>query len=209
MAITTYSELQSAVASWLHRTDLTTQIPDFIALCEADLQVRANLDSFEASASVTITSGSGTLPSDFTQAYSAVFGTQTDSLQYIQPSQYDEFNARYGAGEPAYYTTFSNTLKITPTQDGTVALSYMAGFTALSSTNTSNSILTLFPDAYLYGSLAQACIWTNDDVGLKRYGVLYAGPNFPSADARGGVINRIRKYMLDRKYPQGLQMRAN
>ena len=34
MAITNYSELQSAVATWLDRTDLADVMPDFIALGE-------------------------------------------------------------------------------------------------------------------------------------------------------------------------------
>ena len=51
MALTTYSELQAAVASWLHRDDLTAQIPDFIRLAEADMQVRAKLSQWETEAS--------------------------------------------------------------------------------------------------------------------------------------------------------------
>lgn len=35
MAISTYSELQSAVADWLNRSDLTSVLPNFIALAEA------------------------------------------------------------------------------------------------------------------------------------------------------------------------------
>ena len=37
MAITTYAELQTAIATWLNRTDLTTLIPDFITMAEADI----------------------------------------------------------------------------------------------------------------------------------------------------------------------------
>ena len=37
MAITTYTELKSAVANHLARTDLTSVIPDFISLAEARL----------------------------------------------------------------------------------------------------------------------------------------------------------------------------
>ena len=32
MALTTYSELKTSIADWLNRSDLTTQIADFIAL---------------------------------------------------------------------------------------------------------------------------------------------------------------------------------
>ena len=35
MAITTFSELKTAVANWLDRSDLTDRIPEFIALAEA------------------------------------------------------------------------------------------------------------------------------------------------------------------------------
>ena len=43
MALANYSDLQASVASFLHRDDLTSEIPDFIKLAEADLQVRAKL----------------------------------------------------------------------------------------------------------------------------------------------------------------------
>ena len=34
MAISTYSELQTAVANWLDRDDLSARIPEFVALAE-------------------------------------------------------------------------------------------------------------------------------------------------------------------------------
>src|SRR5574343_1469860 len=75
MALSTYSELQSAVASWLHRTDLTSQIQEFIRLAESDLQVRARLSQWDTSGTVTVTSGVGSLPSDFASAISLGYGT--------------------------------------------------------------------------------------------------------------------------------------
>ena len=37
MAITTYAELQSSIADFLDRDDLTSVIPTFISLAEADM----------------------------------------------------------------------------------------------------------------------------------------------------------------------------
>ena len=37
MALTTYAELKTSVADFLNRTDLTSAIPTFISLAEADL----------------------------------------------------------------------------------------------------------------------------------------------------------------------------
>src|SRR4030042_3270235 len=44
MALTTYAELKAAIASWLHRSDLTTPIPDFIYLAEKDIEGRLRLN---------------------------------------------------------------------------------------------------------------------------------------------------------------------
>ena len=37
MSLTNYTELQTEIASWLNRDDLTSQIPLFIQLCETHL----------------------------------------------------------------------------------------------------------------------------------------------------------------------------
>ena len=58
MAIGTYSELQSSIASFLARDDLTTQIPDFISLAEARMSRELrSARSQEKRATASITSG--------------------------------------------------------------------------------------------------------------------------------------------------------
>lgn len=197
MALATYSDLQSAVASFLHRTDLTTQIPDFIVLAEADLQVRANLSQWETTSSLSFTTGTASLPSDFSQAISVVYGSQTGGLKFLPTTQFDEYAAWASSGEPVYYTITGSSMKISPTATGSATMRYMAGFTALSSGAPTNSLLTLFPDAYLNGSLTHANVWLQDEAAAARHGMLFEAS-----------INRIKKYMLDYKYPNGLQMRV-
>ena len=67
MAFTTYTELKSTVADYLARTDLTTQIPDFITLAEVrlkrDLRIRQMLKV--ATATMTVSDSTVALPSDF------------------------------------------------------------------------------------------------------------------------------------------------
>ena len=57
MAITTYTELKSAVANHLARTDLTSVIPDFISLAEARLSRELETRDQEKRATATMTSG--------------------------------------------------------------------------------------------------------------------------------------------------------
>ena len=66
MTLSTYQDLQSSIAAWLMRDDLTGVIPDFIALAEADMNQRLRLRGMLVRATTTI-SGAGyeTLPDDF------------------------------------------------------------------------------------------------------------------------------------------------
>ena len=101
------------------------------------------------------------------------------------------------SGSPICYTIRGANLLVYPPYTGDVTLAYTARFTQLSGSVSTNSILALFPDAYLNGSLAFACAWLQDDAQAQKYGGLF-----------DQAIGRIRKYMLDYKYPDTLQMRV-
>ena len=69
MAIGTYSELQTAVANWLDRDDLTDRIPEFIALAEAKMNRVLRISLMEnVSTALTMVSGTRdySLPTGFT-----------------------------------------------------------------------------------------------------------------------------------------------
>ena len=197
MALANYSDLKSAVASWSHRDDLTAQIPDFIALAEADLQVRAKLTHWDTSASITVTSGSGPLPSDFAHAISVQWSGQAAMLRHLPEEQFDGYLAANATGTPVAFIIRGTNLLVAPALDGTATMAYTARFAPLSDSATTNSLLTLFPDAYLHGALMQLSVWIQDDVALQKYAGLFET-----------AVNRVRKFMIDHKYPNGLQMRV-
>ena len=72
MSILNYSDLQSTIASYLARTDLTVQIPDFIQLAETrlrrDLRIRQMLKV--VTTATTPSDSTVELPSDFLQLLS-------------------------------------------------------------------------------------------------------------------------------------------
>ena len=76
MSITTYSELQTAVANWLKRSDLTANIPDFIRLAEVRIKSLLDLMDLEVTAGLTVTQNSDTvaLPADFKESGCSVAG---------------------------------------------------------------------------------------------------------------------------------------
>jgi len=57
MSISTYSELQTAIANFLARSDLTAQIPDFIKLAESRMSRELETRSQEKRAQATVAAG--------------------------------------------------------------------------------------------------------------------------------------------------------
>ena len=68
MALSTYSELKSAIANWLNRSDLTDEIAgDFIKLTEADFNSKLRIRKMITQATITIDSETEALPTGFLQ----------------------------------------------------------------------------------------------------------------------------------------------
>ena len=65
MALTTYTELKASVADWLNRTDLTTEIPDFISLAEAQMERTLRTRQMLTRTTLTVDSEFETTPADF------------------------------------------------------------------------------------------------------------------------------------------------
>lgn len=173
MALSNYTELKAKVADLAHSDDLTDQIIDAIALAEAEMQVDCKLVEFQADSSITITDGSGSLPTGFLGMSAAYWNDSTKNpLSYATP---DEFNKRRNStgGTPSVYTISGSTIRVDQAVSGTVVATCNQRFTSLSDSNATNSILTNFPNAYLYGALKHVAVVTEDDIGLQRFGTMF------------------------------------
>jgi hypothetical protein len=197
VSISTYSDLQDAVASELHRDDLTDEIQRSIALAESEMQIDCKLVEFESDATITVTSGSGPLPTGFLGMRSAYWnGDTSKALRYIPPPEFDSLRNVTG-GTPAYYTVSGSTLRVNEGGTGSVVGMVNTRFTALSDSNTTNALLTNHPDAYLYGTLKHAAVHTRDTELMQTAGLLF-----------NAAKERIKTNNKDRKYAGPLQVRA-
>jgi len=188
MSISTFAELQTEVIDWSYRTDLDSRIPNFIALCEADLQVRCKLVDFEASSTVTLTDGVGTLPTGFSGMRAVYWsGDVTKPLKYVTPDRYDALQNETGDG--VFYTLTGSSIKVSPPGSGDVVMTYKARFTPLSNTYPTNVLLTNYPDAYLHGTLLQLRTFCKDRQGMADELALYE-----AAVKRIEIDNNQRKY---------------
>jgi len=170
MAITTFSELKTAIADTLNRADLTTTIPNFITMCEAKgNRILRTRDQRTRNAAFTISSEYTAVPGTFREAVKVKLTTSapTQPLTYSTPEEMDIKSAERwdSTGEPIWYTIEGGYLRVNPTPDTTYTaeLVYYAALTALSDGNTSNWLLSKHPDAYLYGSLVHSAPYLKDD----------------------------------------------
>lgn len=168
MAITTYSELQTAIGNWLNRTDLTSRIPEFIALAEADM--RRNLRNDLTIANDVMAAGSASMTIAGISGIVEIRGVwyNTSTYQYALKQTTLENLAtlkRTGSGVPLYYAVGEDTLYFDIAADTAYAIQILAyaSFTALSTGNTTNAILTSSPDLYLYGALKEAELYLEHD----------------------------------------------
>jgi len=206
MALTTYAELKSSIADFLNRDDLTSVIPDFITLAEADMNRNVRHWRQEARTSQTIDAQYEDLPNDFLEVVRyQVTSNDTNSLELISQGEMLERRERNlnTTGRPQYYAITAGQAEFYPTPDGayTAELYYMQRITALSDSNTSNWVLQYYPDAYLYGALVHSAPYLSEDARSQTWAALYQNAvnaiNMESEKAKFGGSGRrmkIRSY---------------
>ena len=195
MSISTYAELVTAVNRAAYRSDLSSDVDNFIQLAESDMQTRLKLVDFEDTVTLSVTAGSSALPTDYSGMRNVYWDGDTDRpLNYLTPDKFDAYN--FTAELPNFYTIKGLNIKFGTTTDGSAVLNYKARFTGLSSGNTTNAIITKYPDAYMHGVMAQLFLFTRDDKNMA-----------VRQEAYERAISRIIKDNNDRKYGARLQVR--
>ena len=166
MAFATYSDLQSSIASWLNRTDLTSAIPDFIALAEARFNRELRTLQMVKRATAETSDEFVAVPADWLEAKDLSIADLP--LAYITPEKLGEWKNLKVTGKTRFYTIVGGSFELfpAPTDDVTVEMAYYAKIPSLTSSNTSNWLLAKAPDLYLYGSLQQAAPYIMDDERL-------------------------------------------
>ena len=172
MALTTYSELKTAVANWLDRSDLDDRIPEFIALAETrhrrDFKIRRM--ETRVTANTIADSEYYSLPDNFVAMRNIQLNTDPKTpLEYLTPEQMDRVRGGSSKGKPKAYSIIGNNIQLRPIPDSVyqIEMLYFKYFTALSDSNTTNDMLTFHPDAYLYAALVEAEPYLQNDKRIQ------------------------------------------
>jgi hypothetical protein len=175
VAITTYAELQTAVANWLNRSDLTSRIPEFIALAEARFGRHEAVRS-ERRETLSLATAAVTLPDDCREVTALTYddGTRHGPIELIGAGELPLKKVLFSeTGVPRFAAVVKDGTELllapAPDQTYTVTITYVVTFAALSATATTNWLLTGHPDLYLFGALVEAEPYLKDDDRLPMW----------------------------------------
>lgn len=175
MSITSYSELKTAVANWLHDDALTTIIPDFITIAEKRIEREVRCRENEAALSVVIAAGVAAIPSDYVELkYAYIDLTPLRVLERTTARKiYEQYPNRSSSGIPSMIASDNGNFIFGayPASTYTVAGTYYKRLTGVATSW--NALATLCPDLYLFASLAEAADYTMDEAQLAKWNSKY------------------------------------
>lgn len=177
MALDTYTNLKTSIASWLHRSDLTSQLDDFIALGEEMIWHELRVKEMEDNDAVTLSTSSryATLPTGIL-AIKRIY-LDVNPIQELKPMSTSQITQNYlsSSGRPKYYAVLGSQLELERTADSAydAYVNYYKKLTGLSGSNSTNDILTYYPSVYLWACCLAGAIYTNDDKKLAKFKPLF------------------------------------
>jgi hypothetical protein len=176
--IENFSELKTAIADWLDRSDQDAVIPVFIQLTEKDMQqkLRHHKMVIKSYSNVDANDGVIALPSDWLEARNLEVGDI--QITYQSPDVLDMFrNTDDGTSTtPRYYSFYDSNIEIwpVPSEDYTIEMDYYQTLPPLAdSSNNTNWLLDISPNAYLYGSLVHSAPYLRDDTRVALWAKMY------------------------------------
>jgi hypothetical protein len=175
VAFSSYTDLQASIRSWLNRDELTSEIPDFIVLCEAKLRRRLRAKQVRVRSSILLgPTGEYILPAGVKEV-SSLYLNGADlkgELRLTTPERVNLIRAQWGpSGIPTVFAVVDGTLLLGPVPDTSydAEIIWDAEITPLSASAPTNWLLTDYPDIYLYGSLMHSAPFLRDDERLTEW----------------------------------------
>ena len=167
-----YETLQTNIAAFLNREDLTDQIPMFIELAEARIRRDLRDRRQQVRAEAMVYAEYMSLPCDHVETIRVIADGKILRLA-------DKFNIeRFEIlGPVAFYRHYNDQLQFMPAPDpdlgAKVVIEYTAEVTRCSADNPTNWLLEQSPDVYLYGSLIAAEGYLHDDTRIPLWAQAY------------------------------------
>lgn len=171
MPWTDYTSFKVAVAEFLHRGEVTassTIVDDCIDLAEAELNTELRTRSQEDFTSAVATTGYLVHPSDWIAHKSVSYvtgGRKYDLQPYSEEAAVLQIGGS-GSTVAQGYVIRGDKTYLLPTGSGTFQMVYYKLVPALSTSATTNWLLTSYPHIYLGKTLKYLAAWGYDDMRI-------------------------------------------
>ncbi|WP_426238174.1 phage adaptor protein [Pararhizobium sp. DWP1-1-3] len=158
--ISDYSALLMDAGDYSGNNGIAHLTPRFVGLAETKLNRVLRVGAMEKSAVVTLVTGDGDLPDDFIEMRQ----TLSADGRNLRSWSLQELSSRFQSfgGNPIGYAVVGNQLRVRPTTDGDIGITYYAKLPGLTLSNPTNWLLTSAPDVYLYAVVEEIAIWERD-----------------------------------------------
>lgn len=179
MTITNFGTLKTAIADTLNRQDLTSVIPTFVGLAQAQFNRKIRSHRQITRGSLTIDAQFEALPADWLETIRITM--DANPIRVLTQISMDDLT-RYRTAidnttdAPIYFAHNGTDIELfpTPSTSYTGEITYYAKITALSADADTNWLLTNNPDVYLYGSLVHTAPYLKDDARIALWAGLLA-----------------------------------
>lgn len=165
MAINSYATLQTSVANFLHRADLTSIIPDLITLAEKRINREVRTADMETAHNAAISSGVLAVPSDFLAWKSVYVDASPVRILRVKPLDWlwEKYPTRSSDAEPRFIARNGSNFEFGPYPDTgyTIKGTYYKRLTSVSTSW--NALATANPDLYLMATLCEATPYIKND----------------------------------------------
>lgn len=164
MALDTFENLKQAIERFTHRTDLSDVIDDLVSLAENRINsyLRVTTNNLRATASASTSDRFLQLPDRFQEMrrLTLIQSNRYHELGYLTP---ESMRLMDTAGIPRYFTVTSQIeFDRVPADTYTIEMSYWAKLNPLSTSNTTNNVLTNYPHIYLSACKVEVYDWASN-----------------------------------------------
>ena len=179
MSITNFGTLKTAIADTLDRQDLTSVIPTFVSLAQAQFNRKIRSHRQITRGSLTINTQFEALPADWLETIRITM--DASPIRVLTQISMDDLT-RYRTAidnttdAPVYFAHNGTDIELfpTPSTSYTGEITYYAKITALSADGDTNWLLTNNPDVYLYGALVHTAPYLREDPRIAVWAGLLA-----------------------------------
>ncbi len=178
MALSTYDELVKSVNDWGIRDDLNNQIPDFILIAETEMYNNELMPlKIRDMETISTLSTDGSRFLDLPDRFESMRSIRivVDSGGEITYQTPERMVRQPYTGKPLFFTIIGDQVEFdrTPDQVYNVELQVYVRPLGLSETNQTNSVLTSYPNIYLFGALTEFFTRAQEDKQAQKYNIRF------------------------------------